>query len=687
MNVSELARRLKMTTHDLRAIIPFLGFDVGQRAVKVDGKVANEILRILSNPATRNQYLQKINERPDEEEEKVVADTIKQDGVLEIPETLSVKEFSELIKMPVTKVILLLMKNGVMAAQNERIDFETASIIAQDLGFTTKQSNSQTVWCREEVDVRKELQTTLRGKRACIRPPVVVVMGHVDHGKTTLLDAIRHAHVVDREAGGITQHIGAYQVTVKSKTEPSSRTSETSGEIHRLNQEDRSLERRTICFIDTPGHEAFTAMRSRGAKIADIAILVVAADDGVQPQTIEALSHIQRANIPFLVAINKMDKDEANPERVKKELADTGVIPEDWGGSVPFVQIAAKKGMGIDHLLDVVLLVADMHKDTIVADPAGQVIASVIEAHVDKGEGPVITALVQNGTLKIGDLVIAGSVYGKVRSMRSDVGTLVSEAPPSMPVRLFGMKGLPLVGDVLKTVDPEQWKAAARGYRKPEVSEMVSFERRQVAEESDAPSIAVVVKADVLGSIEALKEAFEKVEQRGVVIEIHRKGLGVINERDIEEAVATGSVVFGFNVAINREANMLARDKGVEVVLSRVIYDLVSVLEQKAEALVGPRVVTKTIGTAVVKALFRQERTSAIVGCQVLSGIIRQNALLTLSRNNESLGECKIIELQSAKMNVSEVAEGAECGLKISIPCPIRMNDILTAYVKEERKR
>lgn len=647
-----------MTIHELRAIIPLLGFDVGLRAIKVDGKVANEILNILSNPATKNQYLQKINERP--EDEKAVAEAIKQEGVLEIPEALSVKEFSELIKMPVTKVILLLMRNGVMAAQNERIDFETASIIAQDLGFTTKKSIHKATIRREEVDVRKELQTAFLGKEVSARPPVIVVMGHVDHGKTTLLDAIRHAHVVDREAGGITQHIGAYQV-------------ERNG--------------RRISFIDTPGHEAFTAMRSRGAKIADIAILVVAADDGVQPQTIEALSHIQRAGLPFLVAINKMDKDGANPERVKKELADVGVIPEDWGGSVPFVQVAAKKGTGIDQLLDVVLLVADVHKDAIVADPNGQVVASVIEAHVDKGEGPVVTVLVQSGTLKTGDLVVAGLVHGKARAMRSDTGSIVPTALPSTPVRLFGLKGLPLVGDVLRTVDQEQWKVVARGYRKPEVGEVVSVERRQVASGEDLPRISVVVKADVLGSVEALREAFEKVEQLGVVIEIHRKGLGVINEHDIEEAVATESVVLGFNVAINREADMLARDKKVEVVLSRVIYDLLNVLDKKAEVLVGPRIITKTIGTAVVKVLFRQERTSAIVGCQVVTGVIRQNALLTLSRSGEVLGECKMIELQSGKIVVSEVAEGAECGLKISIPSPIRINDVLTAYVKEERKR
>lgn len=656
MNISELARRLKLTIHELRAIIPLLGFDVGLRAIKVDGKVANEILQILSNQNTKHQYLLKINQR--EEHAAGEAAPLEKGGEVEIPDELSVKAFSELIHLPVTKVILLLMKNGVMAAQNERIDFETASIIAQDLGFTTKHSSAVTEK-REEVDVRKELSSALEGKRVVARPPVVVVMGHVDHGKTTLLDAIRNAHVVDREAGGITQHIGAYQVERNN---------------------------RLISFIDTPGHEAFTAMRSRGAKIADIAILVVAADDGVQPQTIEALSHIQRAGLPFLVAINKMDKDEANPERVKKELSDVGVIPEDWGGNTPFVEVAAKRGTGIDALLDVVLLVADVHKDQIVADPDGYVIGSVIEAHVDKGQGPVATVLVQSGVLKLGDLVVVGSSYGKVKAMRNDTGTSVSEAPPSTPVRLLGLKGLPLVGDVLKTVDEEEWKEIARGYRKPEVGEVVQQHAHKHIDES-TPVIPVIIKADVLGSVEALKEAFEKIEHLGVVIEVHRKGLGVINEHDIEEASATSSVVLGFNTTMAREADILARDKGVEVVLSRVIYDLLDVLERKAEKLVGPRMITKTLGTAVVKMVFRHDRQSAILGCLVTSGVIREHVTLVLSRNDESLGECKMIELQSGKAQVKEVAEGAECGIKLLTHVRVQPNDVLTAQIQEQRKR
>ncbi len=426
MNITELARRLRVNTEELKNVLPGMGFDFGRRAIKIPDQVAWKIINAW--PAYVRAQQRKREAERDSERLTQAREAAKE---IMLPAVLTVKEFAAHLGLPVTRVIAELMKNGILAAMNERIDYTTASIIANDLGFAVQQQEDTVLVAPHEdvaSDTVKDMIRKESGTSLVPRPPVVVVMGHVDHGKTTLLDTIRRTNVVAKEAGGITQHIGAYQVEKKN---------------------------RLVTFIDTPGHQAFTTMRSRGARVADIAILVVAADDGVQPQTLEALSIIQAAKIPYAVAVNKMDKPDADVERVKRSLSEQGVIPEEWGGTVPFVPVSARTGTGIDAMLDVLLLLADLHKSEIMADPYGRAIGTVIESHVDDQEGVLATILVQNGTLRCGDtLGVRGVLYGRVRALKDWARTDVREVPPGTPVQLLGLKAAPEVGDVIGVPAP-----------------------------------------------------------------------------------------------------------------------------------------------------------------------------------------------------------------------------------------
>jgi len=421
MNITELARQVKIPTQKLREILPELGFDIGMKAIKVNDKVAREIINKLADPNIRERYLKTINKK----QSSGPAEISKKNGEvsngeektdepkIQIGEAITVKELAQQMNMPVTKLILELMKNGVMASLNERIDYETAAIIAEDLGFKVEKIVGEKIDLEKE---KKEREEYFKDDPENLqpRPPVVTVMGHVDHGKTKLLDAIRQTNVVEGEAGGITQHIGAYQVTVPPKEGQLPRSHQHNAKGSGKNN--YASEGRIITFIDTPGHEAFSAMRSRGAQVADIIILVVAADDGVRPQTIEAISHIKAAGLPFIVAINKIDKEEANVDKIKSELAEIGLTPEDWGGKTICVEISAKQKINIDGLLDTLLLIYEMEKENIQANPNREAVGTIIESHLDKGEGPVATVLIQTGTLKKGDAVKIGNVFGKIRS-------------------------------------------------------------------------------------------------------------------------------------------------------------------------------------------------------------------------------------------------------------------------------
>ena len=674
MNLTELARRVNIPTPRLKEILPELGFDIGMRAIKVDDRVARAIIEKLSHSDIRAKFLNRDNaaEAPFEQTQEAVAG-----NTVEIPSSLTVREFSAKLSLPVTRVIVALMKQGVMAAQNQHIDFETAAIIAGDFGKTVTRAEESELNPSLPLEDDTRLKTLLKEQDDTLlipRPPVVVVMGHVDHGKTTLLDAIRKTNVTAEEHGGITQHIGAYTIEQQS---------------------------RHITFIDTPGHEAFTAMRSRGARVADIAILVVAADDGVQPQTIEALTHIQRAALHFIVAINKIDKTGANPERIKQDLANLNVVGEDWGGKVPFIEISAKKGTNMPELLDLVLLVADIEKDQIRANPGRPAIGTIIESHVDQGAGPVATVLVQTGTLRTGDLVNVGDAYGKVKAMKDFKGMAVAVAPPSMPARILGLKSLPRVGDILEvTDDPAQFKQKMRdtkpkkrpirfGAPPPNVTMAKPADSEEEKEEAapSLPEVHLLIRADVLGSLEAIHEALQTLRHPEVEATIIQQGLGPVTEADVLSAEASGACIMGFNVSASPAALELAKDKGVEVRTFTIIYELVDEVKKLMEQLLSPHIRVTAKGDVEVIAIFRHDHGHAIIGGKVRKGKVGTGHMYRLKRGNALKGSGKITSVQIGKQVVQEAVEGQECGLRVETKCAPAVGDLMEIYTEEKLKQ
>lgn len=664
MNITELARKLQITTQELKDVLPTFGFDIGQRAIKIDDRLAHKIINswpLLKKELEKRKAAELAKLAPEEEADAVAKEKVK----VKLPQVITVRDFASRLNLPVTGVIKELMKNGILASLNERIDYETAAIVAEDLGFEVEkvledETSGDFVGDKVKELMGQDEKSTLRP-----RPPVVVVMGHVDHGKTKLLDAIRKTHVMESEAGGITQHIGAYQASYKD---------------------------RLITFIDTPGHEAFTAMRSRGAKIADIAILVVAADDGVQPQTKEAIKIIEAAKIPFLVAINKIDKPEADIQRIKQELATLNLIPEDWGGKTICVPISAKQMTGIDELLDMVILLADMEKEKIVANPTRCALGTVIEAHIDKGEGPVATVLVQAGTLgRNQNLTIDNFLYGRVRAMKNFRGELVDAASPGTPVKILGLKAAPQVGDILEVKD--DLRECARKIKATYADrEQTVVKKTGGEEEEKKKKLKIILKTDVLGSLEALLASFEKLEYPTVALEIVAQGLGNITEAEVLEAEAVGAKIFGFNVLTGPNVDDLARDKGVEVKIFKIIYDLIDEVKIGLEGLLEMEIVRTDLGKIEVLAIFRTEAANMIVGGKVKEGKIVFNpkagqTKIKVWRKKEEVGEGLLVGLQSAKSEVKEVAGGQECGVKFKGKPVIQVGDTLEIYREEKRAR
>jgi translation initiation factor IF-2 len=656
MNISELARQVKISTADLRLVLPVLGFDVGARAIKVDNKIAQAVIKKLRGPA-KQKFLQLVAEP----RTTAVKTMEKPDGqaagkTLIIPAEIVVKELARKINIDVTKLVAELMKEGVMASLNDRIDFETAAIVADDLGYKVVKESMITPAVATE-----EEETYIKSTSGVPRPPVVVVMGHVDHGKTKLLDAIRKTDVAAGEAGGITQHIGAYQV-------------EERGQL--------------ITFIDTPGHEAFSLMRSRGARVADLAILVVAADDGVQPQTIEALSHIRRANLPFLVAINKMDKNEANPDKVKKELSELGVTPEEWSGETMMVEVAAKTSQNIKSLLTALKLLYSVHKDSIRVEKDGPVVGTIIESHVNPGSGPVATVLVRSGTLKLGGKVLVNDVVGKVRSMSDWHGQKITQAEPSTPVSILGLKTVPRVGDILRAVtDTDQIRSKQRSRKKKGVRPG-GIQKQQAAETEVSQAkmkINIFIKADVLGTQEAVSEGLERFNTDDVQVVIVGRGLGLINETDVLRADDSGALILGFNTYATTEAEELARTKTVQIKSSGVIYDLFDFLEETIGQQLQPEVAKNKIGRLKVLKVFRQEKDKMVLGGEVLDGKIVKGVKVEKD-NNETQETGELLELQSGKEVVSEVVVGQQAGLAIK-GLTITPGEILSFYQEKEIKR
>ncbi len=663
MNVSDLARQLKIHPQKLLQVLPEFGFDIGARAVKIDDRVATQIQRAWR----RIKVVLEEREKQEKEKQKLLEKEQRQSSgaSVVIPNKLTVRELADRLSIPTNKLILELMKNGILATQNENIDHDTAMIMAEDLGFTVVAEEAKP----EETNTHVEgLEQALSENAITIRPPVIVVMGHVDHGKTKLLDAIRSTDVVATEAGGITQHIGAYQVIW---TNP------------------KSKEKRPLTFIDTPGHEAFTVMRSRGAKVADIAILVVAADDGVKPQTLEAINIAKAAKLPIVVAINKIDKEGADVQRVRTELSQYGVITDEWGGDTPMVEISAKQKMNIDKLLDTLLLVSDIHENAIKADPDRAAAGTVIEAHVDKGEGPVATILVQTGTLRANDpLVVNGEIYGKVRAMRNYRGENIPSAPPSCPVRVLGFKVAPQVGDVM---DVSKFGSSEKIDVKYKRSQQSGAERHvanvaQNQDENDAKKILnVVIKADTLGSLEAIIASLEKIKNEEAEVCVVGKGLGNITADDVASADTAKALLIAFSVFTTPVAQEMIQNTGVRFSSYRVIYDLLDFIKEELEKTLNPTVTVIELGNFKVIQIFRSDKKMMILGGRVESGKLEKDAKVRVKREGNIVGYGKLTKLQSSKQEVNEIPQGTEGGVQFEGKVKVEEGDVLEAY-KEETK-
>ena len=555
------------------------------------------------------------------------------------------------------EVVKTLMKNGVMASLSDVIDFDTAAIIAEELG------------CKVEkeviVTIEERLIDTAEDKEEDLEPraPVVVVMGHVDHGKTSLLDYIRNAHVAAGEAGGITQHIGAYQVNVQGKT---------------------------ITFLDTPGHEAFTAMRARGAMITDVAILVVAADDGIMPQTVESINHAKAANIPIIVAINKMDKPEANPERIKEQLTKYELVPEEWGGETIICPISAKTGEGIDNLLEMVNLTAEMQE--LKANPNRSAHGAVIEARLDKGRGPVATLLVQNGTLKQGDVIIAGTAVGRVRAMTSAKGEKLTEAGPSVPVEIIGMGEVPGAGDDFHAVADERMARELVEQRKHEQKMAASAPVGKVSledlfsqiKQGEMKDLNIIVKADVQGSAEAVKASLEKLSNEEVRVRVIHCAVGAISESDVMLATTSNAIIVGFNVRPDNNAKESAARNNVDMRMYRVIYDCINEIETAMKGMLAPKFKEVELGQAEVRNVFRITGVGMVAGCYVTNGKMQRGAQMRLLRDNIVIYDGAIASLQRFKDSVKEVAQGYECGITFEKFQDIKEGDVIEAYLMEQ---
>lgn len=665
MNISHLARRFRVSTEELRAKLPELGFDYGAKALKIPDRDVGRIDRAWREHKKRIYLQNKRQEQQSREEKKAKV----QDGTAEkvyIPSVITVRDFAQVLNLPVAKVMQELMRAGILAALNERIDFATASIVAEDLGFLAELKGTEEEEHHESFDRLEEVLSEA-GERLIDRPPVIVIMGHVDHGKTLLLDTIRSTHVMESEAGGITQHIGAYQVM-------------------RNNRE--------LTFIDTPGHEAFTVMRSRGAKVADIAIIVVAADDGVQPQTKEAIEIVKAAKIPFIVAINKIDKEAANIEKIKSQLAEHNLIPEEWGGKTIIVPVSAKAVLNIDQLLDMLLLVADMEKEQIRANPDRAAIGTIIESHVDKGQGPVATVLVQTGTLRKGDVLgVRGANFGKVRAMKSWDGRDVITAPPSTPVKILGFKQAPSIGDILEVPSSakELQKLKSQPSRKTGIQELATVAKVQKKDDGtdgdEKVTLNLLIKADVLGSLEALIGMIDKIDNPYVSVSIVSKGLGNITDADILTAEATNAFVAAFNVKSTGPASQLARDKKVIIHEYSVIYRFFEDVVEKLKILIPAEKVYTELGALEVLAVFSKTPKGMIIGGKVNKGIVQLGATARVLRGDEVIGEGTIETLQAGKADVKDVEQGADCGLGFTGKTKIEVGDIIEIYTEEMKER
>ena len=662
IRVYELAQELKMTSKELIEKINELGIEITSHMSTIEGNDAKMILEIFEEEIKekiKNNKKEKVEEKENMKKEKQEHVEDK-NNIIEIGESIVVRDFAEKLKMTSTELITKLIGLGIMANQNQTIDFDTAAIVGEELGFDVVMLESK----EEKDDFDLDFEDEPKDLKP--RPPVVTVMGHVDHGKTSLLDAIRKTHVTKQEAGGITQHIGASIVNINGEK---------------------------IVFLDTPGHEAFTSMRARGAQVTDLAILVVAADDGVMPQTVEAINHAKAAKVPIIVAVNKIDRPNANVDRVMQELTEYGLVPEEWGGDTIIVPVSALRKEGIDELLEMILLLAAIQE--LKANPNRRAVGTVIEAQLDKGKGAVATILVQKGTLRVGDMVVCGSASGRVRAMFDDKGKNIKKAGPSIPVAILGLSEVPHSGEILYAVEDEKTARYYAEKKKESIREeqlkatqKVSlddlFDQIQLGEVKE---LNIIIKTDVRGTIDAIAQSLQKLEHEEVKVNIIHGGVGGITETDIMLASASNAIIIGFNVRPTLNALDIAKEENVDVRTYRVIYDAIEDIKSAINGMLDPEYKEEIIGRAEVRATFKVPNAGTVAGIYVQDGKITRNSMVRLLRNDIVIFEGKISSLKRFKDDVREVVAGYEGGLGLENYNDIKEGDIIEAYILKEVKR
>ena len=652
VRIYELAKDLGVSSKEIIDYLNELGMDITSHMSTVE----DDIVGLLKDAfaVLEDTTIEEIEEL--EEEPKVKSPSKKKKKrIVEIDEALTVESFAEKVNVSVTEVIGKLMDLGMMLTKNADLEFDVAAIIADEFGVKLKQKQVNVKG--EEASIEDLFRVDDSIERLP-RAPVVTIMGHVDHGKTTLLDRIRNAEVAKSEAGGITQHIGAYQVEINDKK---------------------------ITFLDTPGHEAFTSMRARGAQVTDIAVLVVAANDGVMPQTIEAINHAKAAEVPIIIAINKMDASGANPDHVKQQLAEQGLIPEDWGGDTICVPVSALRGEGIEDLLDMILLVSEMQE--LKAPVECKAVGTIIEAKLDRSRGPVATVLIQQGTLKVSDSVVAGGVYGRIRAMVNDRGQNIKEAGPSMPVEVLGLNDVPQAGDLFQVATDDKeareiaTKRLAKEKEKMQKTTKVSLDDLFAQIKSaEIKELKLLIKADVQGSAEAVKQSLEKVSTSEVKVVAIHTGVGAINESDVMLASASNAIIIGFNVRPDPIAKKQAERESVDIRLYRVIYDAVDDIEKALKGMLDPKYKEEVIGHAEVREVFKVPKIGNVGGCYVTDGKIHRSAKARVLRDNIVIYEGDLGSLKRFKDDVREVAAGFECGIGFEKFNDIKEGDIIEAY-------
>lgn len=673
--VYKIAQELNMTSKELIEKLEELDIKVTNHMSSLSMEEAEVIIELLGDKREEKEEnmtktevedikdIETVKEQPKQEIEPEEMDFEEEDAydsnAIIIGDTIVVGDLAKKLDIAASEVIMKLIKLGIMANINQEIKFETAEKIALDYDILLEREEKE----EEAADIIIEEDEAEDLKP---RPPIVTVMGHVDHGKTSLLDSIRNTRVTDREAGGITQHIGASEVTVNGKK---------------------------VVFLDTPGHEAFTEMRSRGAKVTDIAILVVAADDGIMPQTVEAINHSKAAGVPIIIAINKIDKPSANIERVRQELSEKGLLVEEWGGNVIDVPVSAKTGENIDTLLEMVLLVAEMEE--LKANPDRNAVGTVIESNLDKGRGPVATVIISNGTLKVGDPIVAGSSYGKVRAMINDKGKRIKKAPPSTPVEILGLNEVPNAGDQFVVLASDKAARTIAEKRKEKIrdeqmkaSSKISLEDLfEKMQHGELKELNIIVKADVQGSVEAVRQSIEKLTNEEVSVRVIHGGVGAITESDIMLASASNAIVIGFNVRPSTGANTLVEREKVDMRTYRIIYEAIEDIEKAMKGMLDPEYVEEELGKAEIRLPFKVPNAGMVAGSYVISGKILRNAKARLVRDGIVVYDGTIDSLRRFKDDVKEVATGYECGIGLTNFNDIKEGDIIEAYVIKEVER